>query len=542
MKNRFLALLLVLALMMPGFAVADTNIEYGMNGPEVVNVQAWLDDYGFYTGPIHGDFDDATRSAVQAFQRMNGLAVTGYVNQSMLNLMMSETALTKFGTPLTIVPSTGGGSSSDDSDDSTGGTTGSTGSLSGSSLVFGMTGARIQDLQNILKSLGYYTGKIDGIFGNGVLNAVKQFQRRNGLAVDGKVGTLTMKALLSSDAIAKEDPNVNNTLQSGMSGEEVKELQRVLRETYYYAGTIDGIFGADVTRAVKWFQESAGLTVDGKVGPKTREALFNRTASIFNGGIPRRSLSAGSRGYDVFVLQQKLLSLNYLAIMPSGYYGEDTVSAVKAFQKANGLTADGKFGSVVRRYLWPTTVDSEEEQDKQNQGTLDDPYTERTLRLGNYGNDVANAQMRMKSAGYLLGKADGIFGPQTKKAVIALQKDYNLKQDGVIGAQTWAVIKTLSVSNAEPDVVDPEKPSVGANVTKLQNGSRGASVTKLQQQLITLGYLAEGEDDGKFGPKTRNALMQFQRDQKISVDGIAGIQTFVRLNEVLGVQWNVPQG
>ncbi|MBQ6805189.1 MAG: peptidoglycan-binding protein, partial [Clostridia bacterium] len=54
--------------------------------------------------------------------------------------------------------------------------------------------------------------------------------------------------------------------------------------------------------------------------------------------------------------------------------------------------------------------------------------------------------------------------------------------------------------------------------------------------------LPAGEDDGKFGRKTENAVRKFQKDQGIKVDGIAGTQTFVRLNEVLGVQWDVPVG
>ena len=409
-------------------------------------------------------------------------------------------------------------------------------------LEFGMTGADVLAAQVRLQKYGYYTGTLDATFGNGVLTAVKQFQRRNGLTVDGKIGAQTLALLNSDDAVGKSDTTPGSTLQSGMSGEAVKELQRQLRQTYYYAGTIDGIFGSDVTRAVKWFQASAGLTVDGKAGSKTQDALYNRTAKIFNGGIPVRALAGGDRGYDVYVLQQRLAALNYLKISPSGYYGPDTVEAVKAFQTANGLKADGKAGSILRRYLWPSTVNNQEEEANQDKGTIDDPYTERTIRLGSYGSDVANAQMRLKAAGYLLGKADGIFGAVTKAAVISLQKDYNLKADGVVGPKTWEVIKTLNVSNAEQSVVDPTKPSVGPNVTKLRQGSTGAAVKKLQQQLIQLNYLAAGQDDGKYGPKTAKAVMQFQKDQKISVDGVAGSQTFVRLNEVLGVQWDVPVG
>jgi len=216
-------------------------------------------------------------------------------------------------------------------------------------------------------------------------------------------------------------------------------------------------------------------------------------------------------------------------------YGESTSGDVI-------LKVNGKADSTLRRYLWPTTISNQEEEENFYSGTPDDPYTERTLKQGMYGKDVANMQMRLKSAGYLLGNADGIFGPVTKAAVLALQKDNNLKQDGIVGGQTWAYIKTLAVSNAEPTVVDTSKPSVGAYTTKLRKGSSGTQVKKLQQQLIQLGYLPAGEDDGKYGSKTAYAVMQFQLDHHISVDGVAGPQTFVRLNEELGVQWDVPVG
>ena len=409
-------------------------------------------------------------------------------------------------------------------------------------LQYGLSGTDVLAAQQTLNALEYYTGALDGYFGTDMLNAVKAFQRVNGLTADGKIGPKTLAAMNSPEAIGKNDPRAAGTLQYSSSGEAVKELQRQLRETYYYSGTIDGIFGSAVNRAVKAFQASAGLTVDGKFGGATRTALFDRAAKIFNGGIPVRALASGDRGYDVYVLQQKLASLNYLSYCQNGYFDSYTVDAVKKFQQANGLKVDGKAGSTLRRYLWPTTINNAEEEENFYQGTPDDPYTERTLRQGMYGPDVANMQMRLKSAGYLLGKADGIFGPITKAAVLAFQKDNNLKEDGIVGGETWALIKALNVSNAEPTVVDSTKPSVGAYTTKLQMGSSGPQVKKLQQQLIALNYLAAGEDDGKFGKKTRYAVMQFQKDQHIAVDGIAGSLTFARLNEKLGVQWDVPVG
>lgn len=59
----------------------------------------------------------------------------------------------------------------------------------------GSMGAEVKNIQSVLKSMGYYTGAIDGIYGTATKNAVINFQRDNGLSVDGIVGNLTLSAL-----------------------------------------------------------------------------------------------------------------------------------------------------------------------------------------------------------------------------------------------------------------------------------------------------------------------------------------------------------
>lgn len=59
----------------------------------------------------------------------------------------------------------------------------------------GSTGDDVKTVQKKLKNWGYYTGSVDGIFGSKTKEAVKYFQRKNGLTVDGIVGTNTLKAL-----------------------------------------------------------------------------------------------------------------------------------------------------------------------------------------------------------------------------------------------------------------------------------------------------------------------------------------------------------
>ena len=63
----------------------------------------------------------------------------------------------------------------------------------------GSTGATVKKVQQKLKNWGYYKGKVDGIFGKGTREAVKYFQRKNGLTVDGKVGAKTLAALGITD-------------------------------------------------------------------------------------------------------------------------------------------------------------------------------------------------------------------------------------------------------------------------------------------------------------------------------------------------------
>ncbi len=405
----------------------------------------------------------------------------------------------------------------------------------------GMQGQDVLEAQQRLTTYSYYAGTLDGKYGNATYKAVRSFQDRNGLPVTGIIDPTTAAVLLSDSAVYALVPAATTyVLAYGASGEAVKELQRELRNTYYYAGTISGNFDTATLTAVKAFQASASLTVDGKAGEKTKTALYDRTAAIFNGGIPVRTLSSGSRGYDVYVLQQKLLDLNYLSIVPSGLMATATVSALKAFQNDNALKVTGTLDANTRRALWPSTTQAQIDTENQETGTVDDPYTEPTLRYGSHGSTVVTAQLYLKAGGYLLGAADGIFGTVTLNAVKRLQGDYALTKDGVVGPATWAIMKLFNISNVEPTVVDPTAEAATVTTTKLYRGCTGSLVTKLQQALIQLSYLPVGEDDGIFGLKTYNAVRSFQTATGLTVDGIAGTRTLVKINEELGVQYIIP--
>ena len=84
----------------------------------------------------------------------------------------------------------------------------------------GSRSQEVKDIQTALKSKGYYTGSIDGIFGTGTKNAVTAFQRDNGLKVDGIAGTQTLNALGIKEG--------GNTSFGGYSSADYDLLARII--------------------------------------------------------------------------------------------------------------------------------------------------------------------------------------------------------------------------------------------------------------------------------------------------------------------------
>ncbi|MBQ7655563.1 MAG: peptidoglycan-binding protein [Clostridia bacterium] len=506
------------------------TLKEGMTGSDVLQVQQKLASLGYYQGALNSEFNASLTYAVRLFQmdwnKYNpdkpALSVDGMVGPS--------TRAVLFGSNYepTITPP-----------------------VNTFTLEKGMKGEEVLTAQKRLAQLGYYLGELNGEYNDSVEKAVRMMQEKNEITVDGKIGYNTRMLMYSSSVIPADYPDYNiATLSIGMSGEAVKELQRQLRNTYYYSGTIDGIFGTAVQNAVKAFQASAGLAVDGKVGPRTFDALYNRTAGIFNGGIPSRELSQGSRGWDVKVLQDKLKNLNYKFNnwYEEGYFDESTVAVVKQFQEKNGIKVTGKYDSTMRRYLWPTYVELEEAIEQSYEGTIDDPYVGRTLKLHSYGEDVKAIQMKLLASGYMTGNADGIYGALTKAAVKRFQKDYSalygLKVDGIVGPKTWVAINSeLSSWGAEQTHVTNNTTYVGGFTRTLRIGSHGNDVKKLQNALRDMGYYY-GNIDGIYGTQTWAAVREFQWAYKnynpttpiTSVDGIAGPATFVVMQQV--VDWS----
>ena len=190
----------------------------------------------------------------------------------------------------------------------------------------GSTGDKVREMQQKLKSWGYYDGSADGIFGSGTRSAVIYFQRVNGLSADGIVGTATAAALgmtlSGSSGTSSGTASSSGALKRGSTGDKVREMQQKLKSWGYYDGSADGIFGSATESAVKYFQRRNGLSADGIVGSATAAAL-GMTLSGSSGG------SSGSAGGSVTSSDLNLLArVVYGEARGEAYVGQVAVAAV----------------------------------------------------------------------------------------------------------------------------------------------------------------------------------------------------------------------
>lgn len=184
---------------------------------------------------------------------------------------------------------------------------------SGGILGVGSTGAEVTDLQSRLNAQGFDSGPADGIFGPRTDSAVRSYQAANGLEVDGLVGPQTWSKLNGATAPAPAEaaaatpsapsaavPGVP-TLSRGATGASVTDLQNRLTAAGFDTGPADGDFGPKTEAAVKAYQTSRGLEVDGVVGPQTWGSLRDGAAPV-QGPQPTPPAADGD-------LRQRILSI-----------------------------------------------------------------------------------------------------------------------------------------------------------------------------------------------------------------------------------------
>lgn len=184
-----------------------TTLRYDMRSDAVLKLQQDLSKLGYYSGTISGHFGSKTEAAVMSFQKANGLSADGVAGEKTLAAISSK-----------LKGGSSSGSSNNSSSSSSSGSnssSSSTSSLLNTSITLqqGTKNDEVLKLQNMLTSLGFYTGNKTGNFGEKTADAVIAYQKSKGLTADGIAGKKTLAAINAdysgSSIIGNNNGNAN---------------------------------------------------------------------------------------------------------------------------------------------------------------------------------------------------------------------------------------------------------------------------------------------------------------------------------------------
>lgn len=362
----------------------------------------------------------------------------------------------------------------------------------------GMRTQEVRRMQEDLAELGYYKGSVTGHYGNLTKEAVRRFQRKNGLTVDGIAGPLTLGRLAELTGQTAWAPgwdagvsggqtsggvtgggSSDGTLRLDDRGDAVQRLQENLNLLGYYDGTITGHYGRLTKEAVRLFQRDNDLTSDGIAGPKTLKKIEEFVAGEIRDGEkdgaagkdeqqgekkeetaegrldPSVTLRYGSRSQHVSALQDALRELGFFNRDTTGYYGLNTAQAVEDYQRERGLTADGIAGRATLTMLnkelaGGTVTDGKKDEDTTGKDAQQGDKKEEAaggeldvtvkLRYGNRSEHVSALQDALRALGYFNRDTTGYYGLNTTWAVEAYQRAKGLTADGIAGRATLTAI------------------------------------------------------------------------------------------------------
>lgn len=202
----------------------------GSSGSAVKALQRQLNAHGAAL-TVDGNFGPATQSAVENYQSSHHLSADGVAGPQTWNALVGLPGAQAFSWP---------------------------------DVGQGASGENVFSIQLMLQARGY-TLTVDGSYGSQTLATVKAFQSAHGLSIDGVVGPQTWPVLLVTTSL-------------GSSGSAVRAVQRQLN-VHGAALTVDGSFGPATQSAVKNYQSSHHLSVDGAAGLETWSSLVSTAGS-----------------------------------------------------------------------------------------------------------------------------------------------------------------------------------------------------------------------------------------------------------------------
>ncbi|AFZ13592.1 Peptidoglycan-binding domain 1 protein [Crinalium epipsammum PCC 9333] len=214
------------------------------------------------------------------------------------------------------------------------------------------------------------------------------------------------------------------------------------------------------------------------------------------------ALKVGSRGPQVTAIQKSLQLLGYNNVSATGYYDQQTASAVSQFQRSQRLKADGIVGSRTQSALFQIVLQVQPiNRGLPSNGNVLPPPP------ANRNSYIVLLQERLRNSGFYNGPINGVFSSETQQALQPFQQSYGLNAN-------TSILPRNPVQICNPN----------SNSSSFLPGNASNNIFAIQQRLRQLG-LYNGQIDGIFGTETDFALRRFQAQVNIFPDGIPGSDT-----------------
>ncbi len=446
-----------------------TPLRQGSRGTAVFTLQRQLNriakDYPFLGKlTVDGVFGSRMAATVRAFQKQFNLTADGVVGRQTWYKISYIYVSVKDLAELTSEGETSTGTLSN-------------GTWNGTVLSTGASGSAVEQVQFWLNTLAQYDSaipsvKVDGVFGTATANAVRAFQRKYGLTVDGIVGQTTWKELYDEFLSIQSDNGTPNAypgtpLREGASGQNVRLVQfwlKIARTVYtsLESVTVDGKFGVGTAAAVRRFQRYFGLTADGVVGRTTWNSLYGRASQLRSSGpvvtlkrlpYPGTPLTVGSSGdtvlYYNLLLQRIAYYFSSVEAPPlADRYTEETATATRSAQQLLGLEqtgiADADTWTAVEALSLQLAAHAPNPDRDTPSGTA---YPGRAIAEGSAGQEVGQVERWINrraqlSCGEGYVADNNRFGASDAAAVRAVQQQAGLQPvNGIVYRETWHALQ-----------------------------------------------------------------------------------------------------
>lgn len=295
----------------------------------------------------------------------------------------------------------------------------------------------IKTVKNKLKSIGYGTHwkNPTTLYGADTVKVVKDFQKKQGLVVNGIIDSKTLSKINQL-----YDQSKNTVYKQRMRSADIKKMKQQLKQlgfgTHWKNPTT--LYGSDTVKVVKEFQAYYGLPVQNTMD-KTAQ---NRVSTELNSNYKK-----GKKSNAIKTVKNKLKALGYANHWknPTTLYGKDTVKVVKDFQKKNKLVENGIIDSVTLSKINSLHANMKPETPSETVGytnygktltqAVNDQLTQSTPRTDKYRNDPAYV-----SSSYVKWVGT-VANTTTGKANIRTKPESSSKRAGLIKEKETVEIK-----------------------------------------------------------------------------------------------------